>query len=225
MAFATNKQSGAQEKRRSPLAGWLGKKPAVDTDEIPAMDVAAGLDRALRNRKAVIEGAEVEERENPVRDALTSIEAALYAIDRVRDILEQACEVALSAKSVEEEGGRALLAESYDELRLSINDSLDKIDPRAAILIGKGQRHIDVMLGGRAKYSVSPMRLDVSEKGLDLPPPVEAFSSYEEIDIILDHLDKALGRADRAAASYCRDAQYLIARMRADLEEASSNAA
>lgn len=225
MAFATNKQSGAQEKRRSPLAGWLGKKPAVDADEIPAMDVAAGLDRALRNRKAVIEGADVEERENPVRDALTSIEAALYAIDRVRDILEQACEVALSAKSVEEEGGRALLAESYDELRLSINDSLEKIDPRAAILIGKGQRHIDVMLGGRAKYSVSPMRLDVSEKGLDLPPPAEAFSSYEEIDIILDHLDKALGRADRAAASYCRDAQYLIARMRADLEEASSNAA
>ncbi|PQA89325.1 hypothetical protein [Hyphococcus luteus] len=222
MAFATNKQSGEQAKRRSPLAGWLGKKGDSSGDEIPAMDVAGGLDRALRNRKANIEEPSEETRENPVRDALTAIEAALYAIDRVRDILEQACEVALSAKDVEDEGGRALLAESYDELRLSINDSLDKIDPRAAVLIGKGQRHIDVMLGGRTKYSVSPMRLDVSEKGLDLPPPAEAFSSYEEIDIVLDHLDKALGRADRAAASYCRDAQYLIARMKADLENSDA---
>lgn len=221
MAFATNKQSGEQAKRRSPLAGWLGKKGDAG-DEIPAMDVAGGLDRALRNRRANIEESNEETRENPVRDALTAIEAALYAIDRVRDILEQACEVALSAKDVEDEGGRALLAESYDELRLSINDSLDKIDPRAAVLIGKGQRHIDVMLGGRTKYSVSPMRLDVSEKGLDLPPPAEAFSSYEEIDIVLDHLDKALGRADRAAASYCRDAQYLIARMKADLENSDA---
>ncbi len=222
MAFATNKQSGDQAKRRSPLAGWLGKKVDPSGDEIPAMDVAGGLDRALRNRKANIEEPHPDTRENPVRDALSAIEAALYAIDRVRDILEQACEVAISAKDVDDAGGRALLAESYDELRLSINDSLDKIDPRAAVLIGKGQRHIDVMLGGRTKYSVSPVRLDVSEKGLDLPPPAEAFAHYEEIDIVLDHLDKALGRADRAAASYCRDAQYLIARMKADLENSDA---
>ncbi len=220
MAFAANKnQSGDGAKRRSPLAGWLGRKNAPADDEMPAMDVAGGLDRALRNRQAVIEDTGAETRENPVREALTAIEAALYAIDRVRDILEQACEVAISAKDVGEAGGRALRAESYDELRLSINEALDKIDPRAAVLIGKGQRHIDVMLGGRAKYSVSPIRLDVSEKGLDLPPPVDAFASYDEIDNVLSQLDLALGRADRAAASYCRDAQYLIARMKADIAE------
>lgn len=223
MAFALNKdQSENSGKRRSPLAGWLGKKNTQAEDAIPAMDVAGGLDRAMRNRKAVIEEPDPETRENPVRDALTAIEAALYAIDRVRDILEQACEVALSAKSVDEVGGRALLAESYDELRLSINEALDKIDPRAAVLIGKGQRHIDVMLGGRTKYSVSPIRLDVGEKGLDLPPPVDAFSSYEEIDNVLSQLDQALGRADRAAASYCRDAQYLIARMKAEIAESAA---
>ncbi|WP_428408759.1 hypothetical protein [Hyphococcus sp.] len=217
MAFALNKNGGGQEKKRSPLAGWLGKKNDQNADEMPAMDVAGGLDRALRNRRAVIEENHHDAQENPVRDALAAIEAALYAIDRVRDILEQACEVALSAKDVDEAGGRALLAESYDELRLSINEALEKIDPRAAVLIGKGQRHIDVTLAGRARYSVSPFRLDVSEKGLDLPPPADAFATYEEIDDILDHLDKALGKADRAAASYCRDAQYLIARMKADL--------
>ncbi|MEZ5894498.1 MAG: hypothetical protein R3C58_15300 [Parvularculaceae bacterium] len=216
MAFALSKTHSAapEEKKRSPLKGWLGKKP--EEDALPVVDVQGGLDRALRNRRAIIEDAEPVHHENPVREALAAIEAALYAIDRVRDILEQACEVAISAKSVEEVGGRALLAESYDELRLSINEALDKIDPRGAQLIGKNQRHIDVMLGGRTRYSVSPMRLDVGEKGLDLPPPVDAFATYDEIDDVLEQLDKALGRADRAAANYCRDAQYLIARMKAE---------
>lgn len=225
MAFALNKSSDGspQNKRRSPLSGWLGKRNGADLDSgIPAMDVVAGLDRALRNAKMSVEEPTAEPRENPVRDALAAIEGALYAIDRVRDILEQACEVAISAKEIEEPGGRALLAESYDELRLSINEALDKIDPRAAVLIGKGQHHIDVILGGRAKYSVSPVRLDVSEKGLDLPPPVDAFAGVDEIDNALAQLDKALARADRAAAGYCRDAQYLIARMKADI--ASSTA-
>lgn len=224
MAFAINKVQGARpaetvgpRKKRSPLAGWLGKKSAEsEEDELPALDVAGGLNRALRNAQQRAEHRSSTIDENPVRDALTAIEAALYAIDRVRDILEQACEVTISAKDVDDAGGRALLAESYDELRLSINEALEKIDPRAAVLIGKGQRHIDVMLGGRTRYSVSPMRLDVSENGLDLPPPAEAFATYEEIDEILAHLDTALGRADRAAASYCRDAQYLIARMKAE---------
>ncbi len=225
MAFAINKvqsvgrtNPNAPEKKRSPLAGWLGKKPApAPEDELPALDVAGGLNRALRSAQQHAERrAAPSIEENPVREALTAIEAALYAIDRVRDILEQACEVTISAKDVEDVGGRSLLAESYDELRLSINEALEKIDPRAAVLIGKGQRHIDVMLGGRTKYSVSPVRLDVSERGLDLPPPADAFATYDEIDDVLDHLDKALGRADRAAASYCRDAQYLIARMKAE---------
>lgn len=216
MAFALNK-SGADKK--SPLAGWLGKKQDSDSaDELPEMDVAGGVNRALRSSQTAADRPPAEDPYNPVRDALAAIETALYAIDRVRDILEQACEVALSAKSVEEIGGRALLAESYDELRLSINDSLEKVDPRAAVLVGKTQRHIDVALGGKARYSVSPMRLDVSDKGLNLPPPRDAFATYEEIDEALEQLDKALHRADRAAASYCRDAQYLIARMTAAAE-------
>ncbi|WP_425407995.1 hypothetical protein [Hyphococcus sp.] len=224
MAFAINKVQnvrpatpGGRKRKRSPLAGWLGKKPAEKPDEeLPALDVAGGLNRALRNAQQRAEKPSPGIDENPVREALTAIEAALYAIDRVRDILEQACEVTISAKDADDAGGRALLAESYDELRLSINEALDKIDPRAAVLIGKGQRHIDVMLGGRTRYSVSPVRLDVSENGLDLPPPADAFAGFDEIDEILAHLDTALGRADRAAASYCRDAQYLIARMKAD---------
>ncbi len=215
MAFAVNKQNGT---RKSPLAGWLGRKGQGGETEIPELDVAAGLNRALNNarRPAPDAAAGHAEQSNPVRDALTAIEAALYAIDRVRDILEQACEVAVSAREVEDAGGRALLAESYDELRLSIDEALEKIDPRAGVLIGKNNRHLDVALGGKARYSVSPVRLDISDKGLDLAPPRDAFAEIEEIDAALAQLDKALSRADRAAASYCRDAQYLIARMRSE---------
>ena len=219
MAFALNKQSSSKQNgttRKSPLAGWLGRKGQNGERELPELDVAAGLNRALTTarRAAPAPDAVPEEQSNPVRDALTAIEAALYAIDRVRDILEQACEITVSARDVEEIGGRALLAESYDELRLSIDEALEKIDPRAGVLIGKNNRHLDVALGGKARYSVSPVRLDISDKGLNLLPPRDAFAEMVEIEAVLEQLDKALSRADRAAASYCRDAQYLIARMR-----------
>lgn len=214
MAFALNKQSGS---KKSPLAGWLGRKGQSGDGDIPELDVTGGLNRALKSTQSAADAeqaAKQEEHANPVRDALSAIEAALYAIDRVRDILEQACEVAVSARDIDEVGGRAMLAETYDELRLSIDESLEKIDPRASVLIGKNHRHLDVTLGGKARYSVSPVRLDISEKGLNLSPPHDAFADLEEIDNVLAQLDKALSRADRAAASYCRDAQYLIARMR-----------
>ena len=217
MAFAVNKSQAA--KKKSPLAGWLGKKKDKSGNgELPEMDIAGGLDRALRSSTAIAEQPRPDH-EEPVRNALAAIETVLYAIDRVRDILEQACEIALSAKSIEEVSGRSMLAESYDELRLSIDASLEKVDPRAVVLIGKNQRHLDVLLGGKTRYSVSPMRLDVSEKGLNLSPPRDAFAAYEEIDDILEQLDNALSRCDRAAASYCRDAQYLIARMNASEKE------
>lgn len=219
MAFALNKSSEARkEPKRSPLAGWLGKKAEVEEDgPLPEIDVVGGVNRALRGAQTPPQPSE-KQKTNPARDALAAIEAALYAIDRIRDTLEQACEVALSAKSVEDVGGRALLAERFDELRLSINAVVDNVDARASVLIGKNQRHLDVMLGGKTRYSVSPMRLDVSEKGLNVSPPGDAFATFDEIDAALEELDGALGRADRAAASYCRDAQYLIARMSGGLE-------
>lgn len=126
VAFALNKQSGT---KKSPLAGWLGRKGQNGDNDLPEMDVAGGLNRALKNVQSAAEveqSSKQEQQGNPVRDALSAIEAALYAIDRVRDILEQACEVVLSARDVEEIGGRAMLAESYDELRLSIDEALEK---------------------------------------------------------------------------------------------------
>ena len=206
--------------KTTSLSGWLGKKRGSPQDELPSLNVAAGVNRALRKSQSAPKQTPVDEHLNPAREALSAIEAALFAIDRVRDILEQACEVALSAREVEDAGGRALLAESYDELRLSIDDALEKIDPAAALLLGKDQRNLDVSLGGRARYSVSSMRLDIGENGLNLAPPREAFSTDSEIDLVLDRLDQALSFADRAASGYCRDAQYLIARMKSVMAQA-----
>ena len=138
---------------------------------------------------------------------------ALYAIDEIRDIIEQSYDVALSAREVEEAGGRALLAESYDDLRVSINKSIENSDERAKGLIGKNCRHVDVQLTEKAHYSISSARFDTSEKGLCLSPPRDAFENNEEIESILNELDKALARADRFATNYCRDAQFLMDRM------------
>ncbi len=218
MAYASREDASeeAQKKpKRSPLAGLFGFAGSpVEEPELPAMDVAGGLDRALRRTtSAVATTAPDNHSANNIREALSAIESALYTIDNVRDIIEQAYEVALSAHEAEEAGARALLAESFDELRVSINTAVDAVDDRAATLIGKSQRQIDVKLGGKAHYSVSPSRLDVTAKGLNISPPGDAFSTFEEINQTLDQLDAALKKADRAASAYCRDAQFLIAKL------------
>lgn len=220
MAFA-NQRPAVEKKapKRSPLAGWLGRKNApVEEEALPEIDIVAGVNRALKGSRDRAEKPERKLEESPVREALGSIEAVLFAIDRVRDSLEQACEVALSAKDVDDAGGRALLAERYDELRLGIDVIIGEVDPRAATLIGANHRHLDVRLGGKTRYSVSSSRLDTSAQGLGLSPPADAFATIEEIDASLEELDSALARADRAAAGYCRDAQYLIARMNGAFE-------
>jgi signal transduction histidine kinase len=222
VAFVSKRSSGDEAstekaERRNPLTAILGRRD-VEAEHLPAIDVAAGLNRILRATPAVSE-AERKTDLDPIRNALASIEASLYAIDTIRDIIEQAYEVAISAQDVEDAGGRALLAESYDELRLSINRAVDDLDERASALLGRNSRNLDVKLGGKAHYSISPTRLDVSPKGLNLEPPREAFATFDEINLVLSELDGALKKADRAAAGYCRDAQFLIARMNAEAAE------
>lgn len=206
----------ARKQKRNPIAGLFGRS-AAEADAaaaLPEMDVAGGLDRALR-----LTGGAPRETRGPafnaesVRDALAGIEASLYAIDRIRDVIEQAYEVAMSAQESEEVGARALLAESYDELRLAIGAIVEEVDDKAQPLVGRGQRQLDVKLGGKAHYSISPTRLDLSSKGLGLDPPRDAFASFDEIAETIGQLDRALAKADRAASGYCRDAQFLIDKM------------
>lgn len=209
-------EDGKKERPRRGLSGLFGfSAAAADDVDLPAMDVAGGLDRALR--RAGLQSKAVDtpspQVDGNIREALIAIESALYSIDRVREIIEQAYEVVLSAHEVEDAGARALLAESFDELRMSINAAIDAVDDRASVLIGKNSRQIDVKLGGKAHYSVSPFRLDSTAKGLGITPPRDAFATFDEINDTLDELDGALKKADRAASAYCRDAQFLMARL------------
>lgn len=223
MGYALKHPTADKKKqKRSPLAGLLGRKGVqAEDDNAPQINAEAGLNRVL-NAKPSLPPVKKSANDAPVHDALAAIEAALYSIDQIRDIIEQAYDVALSAREVEDAGGRALLAESYDDLRLSINTTIDNIDDQGASLIGKSQHHIDVPLGGKAHYSISPTRLDVSSKGLNLDPPRDAFATFDELTQIMEELDKAIKRADRTAAGYCRDAQYLIARLNSKTDESDA---
>lgn len=218
MVFALNRSRSENENgggvRRGAFASFLGLKSSSAKQEVePEIDVAAGLNRVLRAAAPHADSEAAEAKVDPVREALATIEASLYAIDTIRDIIEQACEVALSAQNVEDIGGRALLAESYDEIRQQVSKTIDNLDERAALLIGKHQHNLEIRLGGKANYSISPTRLDLSARGLNLEPPREAFATFEEISAVLAELDTALKKADRTAAAYCRDAQFLIARL------------
>jgi len=177
------------------------------------MDVTAGLNRALRLARPGASERERHASREPIRAALLAIEAVLYKIDQIRDIIEEAYDVALSARETEDAAARALLADSYDEMRLSLEAVADENDEDSGPLIGKRRRTIEVRLGGQAKYSVSPVRLDASAQGLALSPPRGGFADDDEVMDTLEELDRALQKADRVAASYCRDAQFLMARL------------
>lgn len=205
-------RSGARKKSRSTgLKSWIGRKR---DDEQPApVDITHSLGRVLR-QTPIYEVTNDPQLES-TRAGLAAIEEALYAIDAVRSILEEACDVVLSAKDVEDAAGRALLAERYDELRLSIEPALEKAAQNGGALFDPNARPIDVRLNEKAHYAISPVRLDLSEKGLPLPPPADAFAHFDEIATVLEKLDYALWKTDRAAADYCQDARFLTARLSA----------
>ncbi|MEM9705062.1 MAG: hypothetical protein AAF850_03185 [Pseudomonadota bacterium] len=207
MSLKTIKWTALKRKRKD-------KDPARETPEDgPTINVEAGLSRVLQTRSLPPADNSKQVSRSAVRGALTAIESALFAVDQVRDIIEQAYEVTLSARDVADIAGRALLAERYDELRLSIDETVKNAEPAAAQLIGFEQSHIEVTIAGSAAYSITPTRLDASASGLKLSPPRDAFETFEEIEKTLAELDAAMKRTDRAAAGYCRDAQFLITKL------------
>ncbi|MBI1394063.1 MAG: hypothetical protein GC152_15125 [Alphaproteobacteria bacterium] len=218
--YATHGLQVDAKPKRSPLAGWFGRRADDSPDNLPEMDVGAGVSRALRLASRAQSMGAPDGRRDAIREALHAIETALFTIDQVRDLIEQAYDLALSARETTDAAARSLLAESYDEIRLEMTKVADDVGADGSPLVGRQRNHIDVRLGGQALYTISAVRLDPSAKGLDLTPPRGAFEDDEEVNVTLEELDRALQKADRAAVSYCRDARFLIARL--ELEDRAS---
>lgn len=215
MAFSLrkpDKKAANTEEPQRGLSSFFRRKP--QQSDLPTCNIDAGLSRALKTPNVDKKSREIQiNNESAGRQALMAIEAVLYALDRVREIIDQCVEIVDSANSTQEPGARALLAESYDELRLSINTIRDETDENGALLIGAEAESLDIEMTGRARYSVASFRIDCSSKGLNLSPPADAFIENEEIESTLNKLKKIQDRLDRASAAYCRDANFLMSRL------------
>lgn len=188
----------------------LSKTAQDDLEET----IAHGVNRAV---KAAYRGAtgRTDARAENLKFALHAIEAALFALDDIRALIEEACEMALAAADVNDEAERALFADRYDEIRLSIDPIANDAEFEGVNLLGDKAKPLDVDLDGRANYSVTAAQMTSSNKGLNLPPPEQAFAEADEIQKIIEHLDRALTRVDRASEIYCRDAEVLSLRISA----------
>ncbi len=217
------KPSKDQETTKKSLFSSLFKKKQ-DTDiVVNKEDLHAGLSRALRPPKVTSQSQEDDASDQAaVHEALNIIEAAIYALDNAAEILTECLEIVTTVKGSEELGARALLAESYDELRFSIDDMADDIDPIAYKLIHKNAKNMEIEMSGRARYSITGFPLNTSSSGLNLLPPHQAFAQDSEVDETIASLQNAKKRVERTTAAYCRDAKFLMSRL--NYNNASSGA-
>jgi len=206
-------QTGGEPQKSRGL-GQLFNKKNQDTVMVSDKDLHAGMKRALRPSKIISKDQEETDRDDAsARAALTAIEAVLYAIDKGLDIITQATEVTASAKLTEELGARALLAESYDELRLALGLIDNECAESEITLLGHNGQSLQIEMAGKARYCVPNLRMDNTPGGLALSPPVNAFEDNEEIGACLIQLKTASEKLERASASYCRDAKYIMSRL------------
>lgn len=183
--------------------------PAVPTPEPDlVIDVARARLALARKGKGAHPAA------HAIRAALGAIEDALIAVDAIRSALEEAAELTAGARAAgEDDGRRALYAERYDDLRRAINESCGVTTKEADCLTAHVKARIEVSLDpkGRSRHVVRGCDLSTGAQGLDLPPPLEAFATGEEIDTVAAAIAAAFQRLDRAAQIFLDDAGALTA--------------
>ena len=193
----------------------LFKAKPVEAEPEIFVDLKASAARALRNP---LRETRIAPQENaackPALEALAAIEASFFVIDDLQDVLVEASHIVLSATTIDDIAARSLLAERYDELRLSIDGVLDSSDRNTINILGQKESKKAIPLPGGALFHLTSTNLYLGEQGLDLPPPLEAFSSNMEIALVLEKLDEALSKLSKTSESYMRDTQFLIARIK-----------
>lgn len=190
--------------RRKPE---LVPPPAAPPEPDLVIDVARARLALARKSRGAHPAAAV------IRAALGAIEDALIAVDAIRAALEEAAELAADARAVADDARRALYADRYDDLRRAINESCGATTREADCLTAHVKARIEVALDpkGRSRHVVRGCDLSTGAQGLDLPPPLEAFATDEEIDAITAAIGVAFQRLDRAAQIFLDDAGALTA--------------
>ncbi len=185
----------------------LKKQPTLNTP-----DTAVNIDRALkssRNRTKRKTSHSIAQ----IKLLLNSLEACFYVIDQIKDYLTAAAQIVLLAKDTDEVASRALLAEQYDQHRLTINAVLEGADNEAKTLLNGANKPLTVQLTSRGVYAVMPVCLAIDKDGLDLPPPALAFECHHEIAEVLAKLDQAFAKLDDISNDFMQDARFLISRL------------
>ena len=178
---------------------------------VQSTDLTEGLQRALRN-PAREEGVAGDGAREPIRQALSALDAALARLEEAGSLVRQAARPVIEAASETDPGQRALLAERFDDVRQKIDTLLTEEDEPARPLLLAGAGRLTVQLAG-ASYIISPFPLSTAESGLDLPPPAEAFATHTEIADTLRRVETALERVARAMEVYSEDEAFLRTRL------------
>ncbi len=182
-------------------------RPAAEPEPELVIDVArARLALARKGRHA---GPQAP----AIRLALGAIEDALISVDAIRAALDEAAELTEEALETPDEGRRALCAERYDDLRRAINEACGASAPESDCLTAHAKARLEVALdpNGRSRHVVRGADLSTGAQGLDLPPPLEAFVSDDEIRTMQAAIATALHRLDRATQIFLDDAGALTA--------------
>jgi len=165
--------------------------------------------------------------------AIETLEAAVLSLDAIVHRLSDAQELVDAARAEngeisddmgsdvadEENGTRALLAESYDELRSDITRiASTAYAGRTNLLDGLGgQLEVSLDASGRAKAIIpgvnAAVRSEVNPHGLDLPPPELAFSTTSERDAISHAVAAAIQQIHAFAARFEVDAALMAAKV------------
>ena len=146
--------------------------------------------------------------EDPVR-AVEALETLAFAIDAIRQRIEDGCELAVAAFE-RESAHRAALAAQYDEIRKRIISDLASL--RTQHTNAPVAPTAYDLAAGADGGAVDALSLDFGHKDLGLPASGQ-FASADRIEKAISGLDRALAWLDRASEAVCRDARFLSARI------------
>ena len=180
------------------------RRSAAETD---ASDLSGALARVLRAPCARGDGDAGPGVPGACREALGVLADAMTVLTEAGAHVRRAAQHVIEAAS-QDDAGRALAAERYDDARRAVDAALTDAPEGAITLLQPGAERLSVHLTG-ATYAIAPFPLSTDEYGLDLPPPTHGFVSHAEVADTLRRVEVALERIGRARAVYEEDAAFL----------------